>query len=553
MGRYRNVSILAAAIFFQVVGLAVQIKRRTEDDSSRLIRVWTVSAIAPFEKAIVRLQSSSSGIWHNYFYLRGVRQQNRDLQQQIQQMQLEQVRLRQDAEQARRLQTLLGFKEQFINKTVAAQVIGSSGSEQSRLVYIDKGSDDGIRTGLAVMTASGVVGKVSNVINSSTSQVLLINDQNSGVGTIMEQSRLQGVLKGKASGELMIDKIMAEEEVKLGDHVLTSGGDLIFPKGLPVGTVDKVNRGKEFVQAIVKPAAALNHLEEVLVITQKLEREPAVANGASVRAADILAQRLPSVPDTPPSAQKVANEGDGMSAAKPVVKPQSAVAKNPEVITPSNATTADHKPQSSQPAPLQNAAVPDAPKLSQPAIQQNSAATAAPKPKAFTVQPAAQTGPGSNPPAQGATHLVPMSVGIKPAVSGEPSSTGQQKAVPGTAPATVPKSTSGVVPKPAPTSTNAPGTAGGPAKAAPTKPATAPAGLSHTSQQKPAVQGVVPKPAPTLPVNTTAAPNTAGSAAKAAPVKPATALTSKPAATQPSKPATNTAPAQPNPNGEPTR
>src|SRR5438067_5815729 len=553
MGRYRNVSILAAAIFFQVVGLAVQIKRRTEDDSSRLIRVWTVSAIAPFEKAIVRLQSSSSGIWHNYFYLRGVRQQNRDLQQQIQQMQLEQVRLRQDAEQARRLQTLLGFKEQFINKTVAAQVIGSSGSEQSRLVYIDKGSDDGIRTGLAVMTASGVVGKVSNVINSSTSQVLLINDQNSGVGTIMEQSRLQGVLKGKASGELMIDKIMAEEEVKLGDHVLTSGGDLIFPKGLPVGTVDKVNRGKEFVQAIVKPAAALNHLEEVLVITQKLEREPAVANGASVRAADILAQRLPSVPDTPPSAQKVANEGDGMSAAKPVVKPQSAVAKNPEVITPSNATTADHKPQSSQPAPLQNAAVPDAPKLSQPAIQQNSAATAAPKPKAFTVQPAAQTGPGSNPPAQGATHLVPMSVGIKPAVSGEPSSTGQQKAVPGTAPATVPKSTSGAVPKPAPTSTNAPGTAGGPAKAAPTKPATAPAGLSHTSQQKPAVQGVVPKPAPTLPVNTTAAPNTAGSAAKAAPVKPATALTSKPAATQPSKPATNTAPAQPNPNGEPTR
>jgi rod shape-determining protein MreC len=506
MGRYRNVSILAAAIFFQVVGLAVQIKRRTEDDSSRLIRVWTVSAIAPFEKAIVRLQSSSSGIWHNYFYLRGVRQQNRDLQQQIQQMQLEQVRLRQDAEQARRLQTLLGFKEQFINKTVAAQVIGSSGSEQSRLVYIDKGSDDGIRTGLAVMTASGVVGKVSNVINSSTSQVLLINDQNSGVGTIMEQSRLQGVLKGKASGELMIDKIMAEEEVKLGDRVLTSGGDLIFPKGLPVGTVDKINRGKEFVQVIVKPAAALNHLEEVLVITQKLEREPAVANGASVRAADILAQRLPSVPDTPPSAPKVANEGDGVSAAKPVPKAQSEAAKNPESVAPRNAVSVDHKPQSSQAALQQNAAVPGAPKPSQPAIQ-NSAATAAPKPKASTVQPAAQTGPGSNPPAQGATHLVPTSVGIKPAVSGEPSSTGQQKAAPGTAPATVPKSTSGVVPKPATTS----------------------------------------------PVNTTAAPNPAGSAAKAAPVKPATALPSKPAATPPSKPATNTTPAQPNSNGEPTR
>ena len=84
MGRYRNVSILAAAIFFQVVGLAVQIKRRTEDDSTRLIRVWTVNAVTPFEKGIVWLQSGTSGIWHNYIYLRGVRQQNRDLQRDAQ-------------------------------------------------------------------------------------------------------------------------------------------------------------------------------------------------------------------------------------------------------------------------------------------------------------------------------------------------------------------------------------------------------------------------------------------------------------------------------------
>src|SRR5206468_12837834 len=218
------VSILAAAIFFQVVGLAVQIKRRTEDDSSRLIRVWTVSAIAPFEKAIVRLQSSSSGIWHNYFYLRGVRQQNRDLQQQIQQLELEQVRLRQDAEQARRLQVLLGFKEQFINRTVAAQVIGSSGSEQSRTVYLDKGSNDVIKQGMPVISAEGIVGKVIQVQDNHTSQVLLINDQASGVGTILEQSRLQGVLKGKASGEIVLDKVMSEEDVKVGERVLTSGG-----------------------------------------------------------------------------------------------------------------------------------------------------------------------------------------------------------------------------------------------------------------------------------------------------------------------------------------
>lgn len=300
MGRYRNISILAAVISLQLVGLAVQIKRRTDNQSARLIRVWAVDAVTPLEKIIVRLETGTASIWHNYFYLRGVRQQNRELQQEIQQLQLEQVRLRQDAEQAHRLQALLSFKEQFIDRTVAAQVIGASGSEQSRIIYLDKGSAEGLAPDMAVISADGIVGKVIQVFRH-TAQVLLINDQTSGVGTILEESRLQGVLKGKPTGELVLDKVMAEEDVKLGERVLTSGGDQIFPKGMPVGRIQKVTRGPEFLQVTVKPAAALNHLEEVLVITKKQEREAAIAASAAVRAADILAQRLPSVPDKPPN------------------------------------------------------------------------------------------------------------------------------------------------------------------------------------------------------------------------------------------------------------
>ena len=130
--------------------------------------------------------------------------------------------------------------------------------------------------------------------------MLLINDQQSGVGTILEQSRLQGVLKGKSSGELVIDKIMADEEVKPGDRVLTSGGDQIFPKGLIIGTVDRISRGPEFLQISVKPSAALNRLEEVLVITKMAEETPVAGqDGVRVRAADILAERLPVVPKKP--------------------------------------------------------------------------------------------------------------------------------------------------------------------------------------------------------------------------------------------------------------
>ena len=304
MGRYRNVSILAAAVFIQLIGLAYQVKKQTGEDSqqsSRLIRVWTISAISPFEKGIVRLQTGTSNLWHNYIFLRGVRQENRELKNRIEQLQLEQVRLQQDATQARRLQALLGFKEQFIDQTVAAQVIGTSGSEQSRTVYLDKGSDQGIKVGMPVISADGIVGKVI-FVEASVSHVLLINDQTSGVGTILERSRLQGVLKGKATGELALDKVMSEEDLKPGERVLTSGGDQIFPKGLPVGTIDNVKRGSEFLQVSVKPAASLNHLEEVLVITKKQEHEPVASGVNSMRAADILAQRLPSVPDKPAEA-----------------------------------------------------------------------------------------------------------------------------------------------------------------------------------------------------------------------------------------------------------
>ncbi|GAC1513263.1 MAG: hypothetical protein NVS1B11_25250 [Terriglobales bacterium] len=299
IGRYRNVTILVAILFAQVLGLAVQVKRSSEHESSRLIRIWTVGAITPLEKGIVGLQSGCAGLWHNYFYLRGVRQENRDLKAQIEQFRLEQVRLKEDAEQARRLQILLGFKEQFISKTMPAQVIGSSGSEQSRSVYIDKGSRDGLEKDMPVISADGVVGKVLHVY-SSTSQVLLINDQTSGVGTILEQSRLQGVLRGSPTGEVMLEKITNDEQVQSGERVLTSGGDQIFPKGLLVGTVGKASHGSDsFLDIHIKPSSNLSRLEEVLVITKKEERAPNTAEVVPVRALDVLTQRLPSVPDKP--------------------------------------------------------------------------------------------------------------------------------------------------------------------------------------------------------------------------------------------------------------
>ncbi len=333
LGRYRNLIILVGVLFLQVLGLAVQVKRgaTTTGENTRLIRVWVVGAITPFERGLIWVENGGGNLWHNYFYLRGVRAENRELKSQIEQMRIEQVRLTEDAAQARRLQSLLAFKEQYIQKTVAAQVIGTSGSDLSRIISIDKGEHDGLKRDMAVITADGIVGKVL-LVYPSVAQVLLISDQSSGVGAILEKSRLQGVLRGTPNGEVVLERVMSDEQVPEGETVLTSGGDQIFPKGLAVGTVTKVGNGKDlFLNIKVRPAADLSKLEEVLVLVEKQERQ-AVADDSTTRekAADILAARLPGVPDKPADANAAAanpaaaNSGaeGAAGAAKPAVTPK---------------------------------------------------------------------------------------------------------------------------------------------------------------------------------------------------------------------------------------
>ena len=377
--RYRNASLLVLLLVAQVVGLGVQVRRRTEAGGTRLVRFWVVSAITPLERALVGANQGVRSVWRNYLYLRGVRQENRDLKAQIERLRIEQVRLSEDAAQARRLQALLGFKEQYIAQTVAAQVIGSSGSDQSHVIYIDKGANDGIKPDMAVITPNGIVGKVLRVFHGS-SQVLLINDPSSGVGAILQSSRLQGILQGTAAGEVMLRYVMSDEKVAAGEPVLTSGGDRIFPKGLPVGTVQQTNPGSDlFLNIRVKAAADLSRLEEVLVVTKIEENIPAEPAGP-VRAADILAERLPSVPPKPPA---LAAKGTTASAAT--------VAK-PAATNPSNSAT--------------GASTSGAQPSTSPAIQSRTHGAAA------TAMPAAG---GPEPAARSSGEATPDTVAKKPA------------------------------------------------------------------------------------------------------------------------------------------
>jgi rod shape-determining protein MreC len=288
-----------------------------------------VTAFTPVEKIFVSTGQFFRNGWHNYADLRGIRKQNRELQDEVTRLQMEQVRLKQDADQARRLQVLLEFKEKFISKTVAAQVIATSGTEQSRLITIDKGSNDHIKPDMPVITPDGIVGKIKEVFPLS-SQVLLINDHDSGAGVILESSRLQGIVKGTSLGELQINDIMSDEKVEPGERVITSGGDRIYPKGYTVGTVigsTPDHDNDPFLIIKIKPAADISRLEEVLVITKMSDDSQTAASGpAPMRAADILSQRLPSVPKVDPNAPKTPG---GIQTSVPAAKSSPTPANKP--------------------------------------------------------------------------------------------------------------------------------------------------------------------------------------------------------------------------------
>ena len=371
LGRFKNLIFLAAILFAQVVGLAVQVRRPSDEGETRLIRVWAISAVTPIETAVVHSQQWVANIFKNYAYLRGVRRENRELRAEIQQMKIQQTRMDEDARMARRVQALLGFKEQYVDSTIAAQVIGTSGSEQSRVLYIDKGANNGIKTDMAVITPAGIVGKIVQVADN-WSQVLPINDQFSGVGAALKDSRLQGILKGTTSGATTLQYIMSDEKVTPGEEVITSGGDRIFPKGLPVGKVVSVEPGKDlFLNIRVVPSARLDQVEEVLVVTKITERMPDTKDLGPLRASDILAERLPTVPNKA-EVDAAGNAKPGSGTASPTTTPAAAA----------NGTGAAARPGATPNKPSTGTSTPTKPATGVNTANKPAGATTAPHPSA---------------------------------------------------------------------------------------------------------------------------------------------------------------------------
>jgi len=175
--------------------------------------------------------------------------------------------LREVEQENLRLKNLLNFKQKSPLRLVSARVIASSPDSWSSSVIIDKGRHSGIRRGMAVINAQGLVGRVIESAEDN-SKVLLINDPGQGVSSIVQRSRQEGLVSGTLGANLIMRYLPDDAQIAVGDIIITSELSQVYPKGLLVGRV--INIGKEFSglsrYAVVKPAAELSSIEEVLVI-----------------------------------------------------------------------------------------------------------------------------------------------------------------------------------------------------------------------------------------------------------------------------------------------
>ncbi len=261
--RHKSLVLLTGVIVLQVLLLAVQIKR---DSQGRLIRVWTVGAVTPFERAGATGIGGIRGAWNHYFALQNTSRENERLRRENDTLKLQLNQLQSKAAEADRLAALLNFRQAHQNvPMLGARVIGTSADTASQTIYIDRGERDGIRRNMGVITPDGVVGKVIESYRD-TSQVLLLTDKDSGVGALLVVSRIQSPVGGAGEPQLTMKYVPNDDNVNLGDRVVTSGMDRIFPRDLPVGTVSQIKDGNPFKQIRIRPAANLERLEEVIVL-----------------------------------------------------------------------------------------------------------------------------------------------------------------------------------------------------------------------------------------------------------------------------------------------
>ncbi len=233
----------------------------------------TLLVLSPFQRQLTNFVQSVKGIWNHYFFLVFTEKENQRLKTELGRQTAALNRCAEIELANDRFRRLLGFEATISQKMVAARVVGKDPSAWSKTIIVDKGTGNGIRSGAPVVVSEGVVGVVVDA-SLRFAKVLLLVDPNSAVDALVQKTRARGIVKGGGAGYLMFDYVLRKHDIGVGDTVVTSGLDGVFPKGLRVGRVSevvKLNAGI-FQKVSVTPYVDYEILEEVFILPAPTEK-----------------------------------------------------------------------------------------------------------------------------------------------------------------------------------------------------------------------------------------------------------------------------------------
>jgi rod shape-determining protein MreC len=231
-----------------------------------MLEAVTFGVFAEIQRGAWAVVEGARGGWEGYFALQQVRQENERLRQELGQLQVRLQEERALAQQSRGLQHLLELRQRTELATTGATVIAGAAAADFRTVTVDKGTGDGLRPDQAVISPAGVVGRVI-MPSARAAKVQLLIDRNASAGALVERSRAQGVVLGDGGDRLHMEYVSSTADVVVGDLVVTSGIEGIYPKGFVIGQIESIERGAGmFSSIVIAPAVDYASLEDVLVV-----------------------------------------------------------------------------------------------------------------------------------------------------------------------------------------------------------------------------------------------------------------------------------------------
>lgn len=283
--RQRTGWLFGAVVVSHIILISAQV---TTKRGVPVLQELTFGAFAEMQRAATSTLSNVQDGWQNYFALQQIRQENEQLRREVTTLRVALEQERTVAQETRTLKQLLDLKSVTGFETAAAAVIGSGADPEFRTITIDKGTQDGLRADMAVIAPAGVVGRIL-MPTARAAKVQLIIDRDAAAGVLIERSRVIGIVTGVGSAEdlgfkaglIDLDYVPGSADVQTGDRVVTSGIDGIYPKGLPVGEIQSIERDGGERKIRVRPAVDFSTLEAVLVVLKAPDpaSEPADNDG----------------------------------------------------------------------------------------------------------------------------------------------------------------------------------------------------------------------------------------------------------------------------------